>query len=224
VTVAGWVAPPLAAHSDRLASEIGVARHVARRDAVVLTFDDGPHPAGTPAVLEQLARRDARATFFLVGEQVRRAPSVARAIVESGHEIALHGDRHVLLLRRRVASFAADLDRASATIADATGVVPTLYRPPYGVFSRGTLAHVRARRLEPLLWSAWGRDWERRASAASISRRVTRRLAPGDVVLLHDSDAYSSPGSWRRTAAALPSILEAVAALGVPADAVTQST
>jgi peptidoglycan-N-acetylglucosamine deacetylase len=221
---AGWLAPPLAAHSDRLAGEIGVTCRLARRDAVVLTFDDGPHVEGTPAVLDVLEQRGARATFFLVGEQVRKQPAVARAIVDAGHEIALHGDRHVLLLRRRVVSFAADLDRGSASIAEATGVVPTLYRPPYGVFGRGTLAHVRARGLEPLLWSAWGRDWERRASPASISRRVTRLLAPGDVVLLHDSDAYSSAGSWRRTAAALPSILDAVAALGVPVDSVTQST
>ncbi len=221
---AGWLAPPLAAHSDRLAGAIGVACRLVGRDAVVLTFDDGPHVEGTPAVLEVLDRRQARATFFLVGEQVRKAPAVARAIVDAGHEVALHGDRHVLLLRRRVASFAADLDRASAAIAEATGVVPTLYRPPYGVFSRGTLAHVRARGLEPVLWSAWGRDWERRATPASISRRVTRRLGPGDVVLLHDSDAYSSPDSWRRTVAALPSILDAVAELAVPVDAVTQST
>lgn len=221
---ASRLAPPLAAHSDRLAREIGVACRIDRRDAVALTFDDGPHPDGTPAVLETLALHDARATFFLVGEQVRRHPAVARAIVDAGHEIALHGDRHTLLLRRRVRSYAADLDRASATIAEVTGVVPSLYRPPYGVFSRGTLAHVRERGLEPLLWSAWGRDWERRASPAAISRRVTRRLAPGDVVLLHDSDAYSSRDSWRRTAAALPSILDAVAALGVSADSVTHST
>jgi peptidoglycan-N-acetylglucosamine deacetylase len=221
---ASRLAPPLAAHSDRLAREIGVACRVDRRDAVALTFDDGPHADGTPVVLEALGLKNARATFFLVGEQVRRHPAAARAIVEAGHEIALHGDRHVLLLRRRVRSFAADLDRASATIAEVTGVVPSLYRPPYGVFSRATLAHVRERGLEPLLWSAWGRDWERRASPAAISRRVTRRLAPGDVVLLHDSDAYSSRDSWRRTAAALPSILDAVAALGVSADSVTHST
>jgi peptidoglycan/xylan/chitin deacetylase (PgdA/CDA1 family) len=221
---AGWLAPPLAAHSDRLAREIGVDCRLARHDAVALTFDDGPHRDGTPAVLEALERRGARATFFLVGEQVRKQPAIARAIADAGHEIALHGDRHVLLLRRRVGPFSVDLDRASAAIGEATGVVPKLYRPPYGVFSRGTLAHVRERGLLPLLWSAWGRDWERRANAASISRRVTRRLAPGDVVLLHDSDAYSSPDSWRRTAAALPSILDAVAALGVPAESVTQST
>jgi peptidoglycan/xylan/chitin deacetylase (PgdA/CDA1 family) len=221
---AGWFGPPLAAHSGRLADEIGVACRLEGRHAVVLTFDDGPHADGTPAVLDVLDREGAHATFFLVGEQVRKAPAVARAIVDAGHEIALHGDRHVLLLRRRVATFAADLERASASIAEATGVVPTLYRPPYGVFSRGTLALVRARGLEPLLWSAWGRDWERRASPESISRRVTRRLAPGDVVLLHDSDAYSSPDSWRRTVAALPSILAAVAELDVSADSVTQST
>ncbi|HEX6761561.1 MAG TPA: polysaccharide deacetylase family protein [Gaiellaceae bacterium] len=224
MTGGGRLAPPLAAHSERLARAAGLALRLERTDAVALTFDDGPHRAGTPAVLAELERRSARATFFLVGEQVRRSPALARDIVDAGHEVALHGDCHTLLLRRRVAAFAADLDRASATIADATGVVPTLYRPPYGIFGARTLAHVRERGLVPLLWSAWGRDWERRATSVSIARRVTRRLLPGDVVLLHDSDAYSSPGSWRRTAAALPSILDAVAALGVPVDSVTHST
>jgi peptidoglycan-N-acetylglucosamine deacetylase len=123
-----------------------------------------------------------------------------------------------------VRALADDLDRAVETIAEATGVAPTLYRPPYGVFSSGALAHVRARGWRPLLWSTWGRDWERRATPASITRRATRRLRPGDVVLLHDSDAYSSEGSWRRTAAALPSVIDAVATLGVPASSVTHST
>ena len=220
----GRLAPPLAAHSERLAREARLQLRLERTDAVALTFDDGPHPEGTRAVLAELERRNARATFFVVGEQVRRSPGLARAIVDAGHEVALHGDRHTLLLRRRVQELADDLDRASATIADETGVVPTLYRPPYGVFGARTLAHVRDRGLVPLLWSAWGRDWERRATPGSISRRVARRLAPGDVVLLHDSDAYSSPDSWRRTAAALPSILDAVAGLGVTADSVTHST
>ncbi len=219
-----WFLPALAAHSERLARAVGVELRLPRDNAVALTFDDGPHPEGTPAVLDELAVRGARATFFLVGEQVRRWPDAARAVVAAGHEVALHGDRHMLLLRRRVRSFAADLDRASATIADVTGREPRLYRPPYGVFSSGALAYVRRRGLEPLLWSAWGRDWERRATPATIAARATRRLRPGDVVLLHDSDAYSSRGSWRKTAAALPSILDAVAALGVSAEAVTQST
>jgi peptidoglycan/xylan/chitin deacetylase (PgdA/CDA1 family) len=144
--------------------------------------------------------------------------------VAAGHEVALHGDRHVLLLRRRVAALAADLERAAASIEDATGCTPTLYRPPYGVFSSGALALVRERGWRPLLWSRWGRDWGRRATPQSIARRATDGLRAGDVVLLHDSDAYSSAGSWRRTAAALPSVLAEIAAFGAPAEAVTQST
>jgi peptidoglycan/xylan/chitin deacetylase (PgdA/CDA1 family) len=191
---------------------------------VALTFDDGPHARGTPAMLAELERRRATATFFLVGEQVRLRPALANEIAAAGHEVAIHGDRHTLLLRRTVRAVADDLDRAVATIADATGVVPTLYRPPYGVFSSGALAHVRSRGWRPLLWSRWGRDWERRATPQSIARRATRGLRPGDVVLLHDSDAYSSEDSWRKTAAALPSVIEAVAALGASASSVTHST
>jgi peptidoglycan/xylan/chitin deacetylase (PgdA/CDA1 family) len=218
-----WLVPAPAAHVPALARALHIDCRIDREE-VALTFDDGPHPEGTPAVLEILAAAHARATFFLVGEQVRAAPALAREIVEAGHEVALHGDRHTLLLRRRTSSVAGDLDRAAAAIEDATGRSPSLYRPPYGVFSSGALALVRTRGWTPLLWSAWGRDWERRATPAAIARRVTRRLQPGDVVLLHDSDRYSSAGSWERTAAALPSVLDAVAALGVPAVAVSQST
>jgi peptidoglycan/xylan/chitin deacetylase (PgdA/CDA1 family) len=221
---ADWFVPALAAHVPRLAAAYGIDCRLESRDRVALTFDDGPHAEGTPAVLDQLARHDVSATFFLVGEQVARRPALAREIVDAGHEVAVHGYRHTLLLRRSVRELGNDLDRAVGVITEATGVVPSLYRPPYGVFSSGALAHVRGRGWRPLLWSTWGRDWERRASAQSIARRATSGLRAGDVVLLHDSDAYSSDGSWRKTAAALPSVLEAVAALGVPLSAVTHST
>jgi peptidoglycan-N-acetylglucosamine deacetylase len=221
---ADWFVPALAAHLPRLASAYGIECRLESQDLIALTFDDGPHAEGTPAVLDQLARHGASATFFLVGEQVAQRPALAREIVDAGHEVAVHGYRHSLLLRRSVRELAGDLDRAVAVIAEATGKAPALYRPPYGVFSSGGLAHVRHRGWRPLLWSTWGRDWERRATAQSIARRATKGLRGGDVVLLHDSDAYSSEDSWRRTAAALPSVLEAVAALGVPASSVTHST
>jgi peptidoglycan-N-acetylglucosamine deacetylase len=221
---ADWFVPALAAHVPSLASAYGIERRLESRDRVALTFDDGPHDDGTPAVLDILGRHGASATFFLVGEQVARRPALAREIVAAGHEVAVHGYRHTLLLRRRVRELADDLDRAVAVVAEATGKTPALYRPPYGVFSSGALAHVRERGWRPLLWSTWGRDWERRATAQSIARRAVTGLRPGDVVLLHDSDAYSSDGSWRRTAAALPFVLEAVAALGVPVTSVTHST
>jgi peptidoglycan-N-acetylglucosamine deacetylase len=221
---ADWFVPALAAHVPSLASAYVIERRLESRDRVALTFDDGPHDDGTPAVLDILGRHGASATFFLVGEQVARRPALAREIVAAGHEVAVHGYRHTLLLRRPVRELADDLDRAVAVVAEATGKTPALYRPPYGVFSSGALAHVRERGWRPLLWSSWGRDWERRATAQSIARRAVTGLRPGDVVLLHDSDAYSSDGSWRRTAAALPFVLEAIAALGVPVTSVTHST
>ena len=211
-----WFTPALAAHVPALADRLGIELRIDRA-VVALTFDDGPHPEGTPAVLEELARQGATATFFLVGEQVAQRPALAREIVAAGHEVGVHGFRHTLLLRRRVAAVTDDFDRAVDAIGEATGMRPQLYRPPYGI-------QVRVRGWRPLLWSTWGRDWERRATPQSIARRATRGLRPGDVVLLHDSDAYSSADSWRRTAAALPSVLEAVAALRVPASSVTQST
>ena len=220
----GWFGPALAAHVSRVADAYGIERRLPHSDGVALTFDDGPHADGTPAVLDELARRDARATFFLVGEQVVRHREIARRIVDGGHEVAVHGFAHTLLLRRRVRDVAEDYDRAIAAIADATGVEPTLYRPPYGVFSSGALSEVRRRGWRPQLWSAWGWDWTRRATPESIARLATRRLRPGDVVLLHDSDAYSSADSWRSTAAAVPAVLDAIAVLGVPAVAVSQST
>jgi peptidoglycan/xylan/chitin deacetylase (PgdA/CDA1 family) len=220
----GWFGPALAAHVPRLADSYGIERRLPHSDGIALTFDDGPHAEGTPAVLDELAGRDARATFFLVGEQVVRHREIAKRIADEGHEIAVHGFAHTLLLRRRVRDVADDYDRAIEAIADATGVAPTLYRPPYGVFSSGALAEVRRRAWRPLLWSAWGRDWTRRATPASIASLATRRLRPGDVVLLHDSDAYSSADSWRKTASALPSVLDAIAALGVPVVAVSHST
>jgi peptidoglycan/xylan/chitin deacetylase (PgdA/CDA1 family) len=207
-----------------LAHAFGIPLRLPHSRGIALTFDDGPHPEGTPAVLDVLRDAGATATFFLIGEQVERRPALAAEIAAAGHEIALHGYRHTLLLRRTRRALEDDLDRALDAIADATGRVPRCYRPPYGVFSAAGLALARRRGWMPLLWSRWGRDWERRATPEAIARRATDGLEPGDVVLLHDADYYSASGSWRRTAAALPSIVDAVAARGVPCVAVTQST
>jgi peptidoglycan/xylan/chitin deacetylase (PgdA/CDA1 family) len=212
---ATWSAPAAAAHAPALASALRIARRVDGLPGVALTFDDGPHPAGTPAVLAALERAGARATFFLVGEQVRRQPSLAREIVAAGHAVALHGDRHHCQLRLTPRALDDDLARAAATVADATGLAPSLYRPPYGVFSIAGLALVRRRGWRDLLWSRWGRDWRARTSAEAIARRASRDLGAGDVILLHDADTYSAAGSWRRTAQALPAVLDAVQRAGL---------
>ncbi len=194
---------------------LGVEDRTSTGRGYALTFDDGPHAQGTPAVLEILARERARAAFFLVGEQVLRNPALAREIADAGHTIALHCHRHRNLLRLSPSQVRDDIARAEDAIVTHTGRSPTLYRPPYGVLNASALRVARARGWRTLLWSHWGRDWEARASPDAIAARVTDGAAQGAVLLLHDADDYSAPGSWRRTARALPRVLATLAERGL---------
>jgi peptidoglycan-N-acetylglucosamine deacetylase len=200
--------PALAPVVPGLAPALRIEQRQEGADGVALTFDDGPHPQGTPAVLETLREAGATATFFLAGEQVERRPALAAEIVAAGHRVELHCHRHRNLLRLTVRDFLEDAERGRATIEDAAGQRVADYRPPYGIFSAVTLRAVRRRGWRPVLWSRWGRDWARRATARSIARRAGSDVRAGDILLLHDADYYSAPGSWVRTAAALPLILE----------------
>jgi peptidoglycan-N-acetylglucosamine deacetylase len=173
------------------------------RDGVALTFDDGPDPLGTPAVLAELDRLGWRATFFLLGSQVRKFPEMARAVAAAGHEIAVHGDEHRQHVGRSPLDLRRDLERATGVIAEATGVRPRWFRPPYGVLSAGTLPAAARLGLTPVLWTSWGKDWEATTPERVVSLLVGG-LRPGGTLLLHDSDCTSTPGSWRATAAALP--------------------
>jgi peptidoglycan/xylan/chitin deacetylase (PgdA/CDA1 family) len=185
----------------------GLPRTLPGAAGVALTFDDGPHPEGTPAMLELLARHDAVATFFVVGEQVRRRPQLLTRVVDAGHQVALHGDRHRLQPRLTPRAARDDLRRGAAAIEDAVGVSPRWHRPPYGIYSPAGLDAVRRSGLAPLLWSRWGKDWRRLTTPARIAARATRAVLPGDVILLHDADFYSARGSHRRTAAAVEIVL-----------------
>jgi peptidoglycan/xylan/chitin deacetylase (PgdA/CDA1 family) len=200
--------PALAPIVPGIGSALGIELRQDGVDGVALTFDDGPHPQGTPTVLEVLRERDATATFFLAGEQVARRPALAAEIVAAGHRVELHCYRHRNLLRLSPRGLLDDAERARATIEEACGQAIADYRPPYGIFSAATLRAVRRRGWRPVLWSRWGRDWTRRATAGSIARHASAGIEAGDIVLLHDADYYSARGSWVRTAAALPTILE----------------
>jgi len=174
-----------------------------RAGGVALTFDDGPDPHGTPAILDTLAELGWHATFFLLGSQVRRHPDIARLVVEAGHEVGVHGTIHRNHLIRTPLGIRRDLRSAVREITDVTGVRPRWFRPPYGVLSAGTLWAARDLGLVPVLWTAWGKDW-RAGPPAQVTAEVMRTLRDGGTVLLHDSDCTSRPGSWRSTVAALP--------------------
>jgi peptidoglycan/xylan/chitin deacetylase (PgdA/CDA1 family) len=199
--VAPRVAPSLRAVAPALAG-IGNPRHVA------LTFDDGPHPSSTPSFLQQLERMAVHATFFLLGEQVVAYPELARRIVDAGHEVALHGHTHRILLARGPSSTWADLHRGYDAVAAATGELPRWYRPPYGVLTGAAQRTAQSLGMRPILWTDWGRDWMAAATPQTVYDTVTRGLGGGATVLLHDSDTRSAPGSWRATLGTLAALVD----------------
>jgi peptidoglycan/xylan/chitin deacetylase (PgdA/CDA1 family) len=215
----GYLLPGLAGAWPALRGLLGVEDRTTSGRGYALTFDDGPHAQGTPAVLEILSRERVAATFFLVGEQVLRNPGLAREIVDAGHGIGLHCHRHRNLLRLTPWQVREDIARAQEIIEAGTGRSPQLYRPPYGVLNASALRLAREHGWRTLLWSHWGRDWEARATPESITMRVTAGAGEGAVLLLHDADDYSAPGSWRRTVAALPRVLHTLAERGLQATA-----
>jgi peptidoglycan-N-acetylglucosamine deacetylase len=174
---------------------------------VALTFDDGPDPDATPAVLDALEAIDRKATFFMVGEQVEAHPELARAVVDRGHEVGLHGQRH--LRPHLLADPQDDLTRARSTIAEATGTTPVQFRPPYGAFDDPLYTAATELGLEPVLWSAWGLDWEP-IPAERIAEVALQDLTPGAILLLHDSARYAPRPSALPTAEALPLIAAAL--------------
>jgi peptidoglycan/xylan/chitin deacetylase (PgdA/CDA1 family) len=211
----GYLFPGLACAWPALRRPLGIEDRTASGRGYALTFDDGPHAEGTPAVLEVLARTGTQATFFLVGEQVQRNPALAREVLAAGHGIGLHCHRHRNLLRLGPRQVREDIERAHEAIEDATGASPALYRPPYGLLNAAALCLASRRGWRTLLWSQWGRDWEAHATPESIAARATRGAGEGSVLLLHDADHYGAPDSWRRTAAALPQLLDSLAARGL---------
>jgi peptidoglycan/xylan/chitin deacetylase (PgdA/CDA1 family) len=182
---------------------------------VVLTFDDGPDQDATPTVLDALDAAGARATFFVVGEQVEADPTLAREIAQRGHDVQLHGYGHVAHELLSPDEARSDLERGARALRDATGLDAHFYRPPYGRFSRGSYDACRALGLEAVYWSAWGTDWET-ISPQRIAELVIPDLSAGAVVLLHDSRRYGHRPSARPTAEALPLIAGRVGELGLP--------
>ncbi len=182
---------------------------------VALTFDDGPDPRTTPAMLDRLDELGVSATFFCLGAHVAAHPDLVREAVRRGHQVETHGYRHEHHFARRPGWIRADLDHALDALA-AAGVRPRWFRPPYGQTTGPTLVEARRHGLSVVLWSAWGREWDE-PDAASVARRVTSTVTPGAIVLLHDGDVDAPRGSSRRALDALGPIAEDLVRRGLEA-------
>lgn len=155
---------------------------------VALTFDDGPDPRSTPALLDLLKRRGIPAAFFVIGTKARRHPELLRRCVEEGHLIGNHSQRHSpftnLLIGRWLRE---ELEGCQRAVTDATGQEPRHYRPPFGLVNQSVPAVCRRLGLELVGWQIRSLDTLHLAPAR-VLRRIQRSLAPGAIVLLHDGD------------------------------------
>jgi len=181
---------------------------------VALTFDDGPHPVTTRRVLEVLAPTRHRATFFVLGEKVRRHPDVVREIHSAGHTIGVHGDWHDRLHSFRMPrSVRAEISRAEDAVEAVTGSRPRFFRPPLGHTSVTTVRGVRLAGATLVGWSLRTYDGVRSCSPEAVLKRVDRAIKGGAIILLHDAAEHDDfePAAVR----ALPRLVALLDARGL---------
>lgn len=182
--------------------------------AVALTFDDGPNPEHTPKILSLLQAAGAKATFFVIGRKAEAYPQIIRQIKARGHAIGLHGYAHHRLFSLRSLRYVRDdLERGRKAIEAITGEPVALFRPPIGHMSPRIAKAVDELGLVTVGWSVRALDGTAGAKPTEVAERVTRRLKPGAIVLLHDAAERDdrTPASLE----ALPAILDAMKQQGL---------
>lgn len=162
---------------------------------LALTYDDGPNDPHTLRLLEVLARREVRATFFLIGRYVRQRPDIAREISQAGHVVGNHTFTHPLLIFQSEAEIRRQIVDCQVALEDATGESPKLFRPPFGGRRPALLRILREIGLKPVMWNVTGYDWNA-PPAGVIEKKVAGQVRGGSVILLHDG-GHKQMGSDR---------------------------
>jgi peptidoglycan/xylan/chitin deacetylase (PgdA/CDA1 family) len=174
---------------------------------VLFTFDDGPDDRYTPTILDDLKRHGVRAVFYMIGNRLLGKTSVVRRdialrVVREGHHIGNHTLSHSDLCRMLPERAATEIDKATTTLENVTGVTVRLFRPPYGASCKRLTEQLRERQLITTPWNVDPQEWQHK-NADQVARHVIARLANGRgrmVILLHDNQ--------RVTMQALPRILD----------------
>lgn len=165
-----------------------ICRGDSGRRQVALTFDDGPDPRSTPALLEVLREHEVEAAFFAVGKKVEAEPKLANDILRDRHLLENHSYRHSSATAFYLgAKLTADVIRAQQVIETHTGTTPHFFRPPIGLSNPFIFRVAKTLGLKVIGWDIRGLD-TRIADPAKVVRRIERGLRPGAIILLHDGD------------------------------------
>jgi peptidoglycan/xylan/chitin deacetylase (PgdA/CDA1 family) len=151
---------------------------------VTISIDDGPS-THTERILDVLAEKKARAIFFMIGENAAKYPAIVHKVAQAGHVVGNHSYSHPFFTKISVTKQREELEKTSKLLADATGVAPTYFRPPYGAFNEGTLLLARQENMKVVMWSADPRDYSLN-TASAVFRAVDPILASRKILLLHD--------------------------------------
>lgn len=184
-------------------------------DALYLTFDDGPHPEASSNVLRFLEKEGLKATFFLSGVKVEAFPDIAREITTSGHTIGNHGFSHKQLVIRNKREIEDEIRKGSEMILQMTGVRPSLFRPPYGMFRRRTLNISREIGHQVVMFTIDTGDYSSKP-LERLSKRLEHLVKPGAIFLFHDSMKAVS-----KTIPLLEKTVELASRLSIPIKPVT---
>lgn len=177
------------------------------RKVLALTFDDGPNPGATPLILDTLAEKGVRATFFVLGSHAERWPELVRRISSEGHQLGNHGYFHRKLQFKSPFYVSRDIRLGIRAIRRAGAPAPRFFRSPHGFRSPWTTPIASSYGERTVGWSlgVWDSD---RPGVDEIVRRTLEGVTPGSIVLLHDGDGYNPDGDRLQTAAALPRIID----------------
>lgn len=190
-----------------------ITRLRTRDRAVALTFDDGPNPDATPLILDVLADRGVKATFFILGRHAERWPDLVKRVADEGHAIGNHGFFHRKLHLKSPGYVRNDLTLGTRAIEAAGHVQPRYFRAPHGFRSPWVTAIARSLGQRTVGWSlgVWDSD---RPGVDAIVERTVAGTRPGSILLLHDGDGYDPRGDRVQTAQALPVIIDRLHANG----------
>jgi peptidoglycan/xylan/chitin deacetylase (PgdA/CDA1 family) len=152
---------------------------------ITLTFDDGPVPGITDWVLEELEKRGMKATFFMVGDNVRKHPALAQAVVAAGHQLGNHTYHHLSGWKTATQTYLDDVASCDSILADTVGKTPRFFRPPNGWMSQGQARGIElAKKI--VMWNLLSYDFDSNVSPEILIRACTSRTAPGTIVVFHD--------------------------------------